>query len=174
AVKAIVHYNIPLMLWSAPIYPYGGVPVFEDILGVDLSINHVTNRGGPWGVVASHHGALVLVRLFAIACLWGHLLFFNQIKFRQIPLVMIIAGAMGNVLDSFLYGHVIDMIHFVFWGYSFPVFNVADALICVGVGSLMLHACIQKWKLKKEKPLSLEEPAIEQSPFDRLGPYGHE
>ena len=132
-------------MWSAPIYPYGGLPVFENLLGIDLSIAHVTNRGGPWGIVSSHHTHLLLVRIFAILCLIVHLLVFNEKKTREIPLALVISGAIGNVLDSFFYGHVIDMIHFVFWGYSFPVFNIADSLICSGVGFLLLHACIEKY-----------------------------
>ena len=164
--KALTHANVALMMWSAPIYPYGGIPVFENILGIDLSINHVTNRGGPWGIVASHHTTLVALRIFAIFCLCGHLVFFNQIKFRQVPLCMIIAGALGNVIDSFLYGHVIDMIHFMLWGYSFPVFNFADASICIGIGLLLIHACVQKWKPKGYSSI--------ESPMDIMSPYGHE
>lgn len=147
--KYLIHQHVSLTMWSAPIYPYGGIPVFENILGVDLTIAHVTNRGGPWGVVASHHSHLVFFRIFAIVCLIGHLLFFNEKKLREIPLCLVIAGAIGNVIDSFLYGHVIDMIHFVLWGYSFPVFNVADALICCGVAFLLIHACIEKYKENK-------------------------
>jgi len=87
--------------------------------------------------------------MIAIVCIAIHLLYFNEIKFRQVPLTMIIAGAVGNVVDSFVYGHVIDMVHFVFWGYSFPVFNVADSCIFLGVVSMMVEACVQKIKSKK-------------------------
>lgn len=150
--KYLVNQNIPLTMWSAPLYPYGGVPVFENILGVDLSINHITNRGGPWGVVSSHHTSLLVLRIFAIFCISIHLLFFNQIKFREIPLCMVISGAFGNVLDSFFYGHVIDMIHFAFWGYSFAVFNVADASISIGVMLMLIQACFQKWRFSRKQP----------------------
>jgi signal peptidase II len=159
--KALVHEYIPLSMWSAPIYPYGGVPVFENFFGVDLCLAHVTNRGGPWGVVSSHHGSLVALRVFAIVCLLGHLIFFNEKKIRQIPLALVIGGAIGNVVDSFLYGHVIDMIHFVFWGHSFAVFNLADACISCAVGFLLAQACFEKWKSarplqKQEEPYSFD------------------
>jgi signal peptidase II len=51
--------------------------------------------------------------------------------------MLIIAGGIGNILDYFIYGHVVDMFHFILWGYSFPVFNVADASIFMGIVSLL-------------------------------------
>jgi len=53
------------------------------------------------------------------------------------PFALILTGAVGNVLDYFVYGHVIDMLHFVLWTYDFPVFNIADSLITLGVAGLM-------------------------------------
>lgn len=149
ATKYLTQRYIPLMKWSAFDYPYGGIPVFKDFLGIDLSINHVINRGGPWGVISSYHSFLLVMRIIAVVCLTVHLLFFNEVKFRQMPLLLIIAGAVGNILDSFFYGHVVDMIHFVFWDYSFPLFNVADASICFGVGLIVLQAFLTKVKSNK-------------------------
>jgi signal peptidase II len=45
---------------------------------------------------------------------------------------MIVAGAIGNIVDRFIYGHVIDYILFYTETWSFAVFNLADALISVG------------------------------------------
>jgi signal peptidase II len=161
--KFIVQECIPRTMWSAPIYPYGGVGVFENFCGVDLCLAHVTNRGGPWGIVSSHHGSLVLLRIFAIGCLVGHLLFFNEKKIRQIPLALIIAGALGNVLDSFFYGHVIDMVHFVFWGHSFAVFNLADACISCSVAFLLVQACLEKWRSSKTISIAQEPYSYDSS-----------
>lgn len=156
--KLLTYKYIPMMQWVNFEYPYGGIPVFKNFLGIDLSINHVINTGGPWGIVSSHHAFLLVVRFIALTCLCVHLLFFNEMKPRQLPLTFIISGALGNILDSFFYGHVIDMIHFVFWDYSFPVFNVADACICLGVGLIILHAVVTKFKMKKSSPV-LNPPA---------------
>jgi len=53
---------------------------------------------------------------------------------RKICLVMILAGASGNLIDRIRYGAVIDYIDFQVW----PVFNFADMLICTGFGALVL------------------------------------
>lgn len=73
-----------------------------------------------------------------IAGLCVYLFCFNRDSSWQIPLILIIAGAVGNVADFFLYGHVVDMLHFVFWGYDFPIFNVADSAISIGIGLLFV------------------------------------
>ena len=49
------------------------------------------------------------------------------------PLVLLITGALGNIKDYFLYGHVIDMSHFTFREVDFPVFNVADSAVTVAI-----------------------------------------
>ena len=48
-------------------------------------------------------------------------------------MTLILAGAISNVIDTFVYGHVVDMIHFTFWGYDYAVFNLADSAVCLGV-----------------------------------------
>ena len=53
---------------------------------------------------------------------------------RKYCLVMILAGAIGNLIDRVRYGAVIDYIDFRIW----PVFNFADTLICTGFGALIL------------------------------------
>lgn len=54
---------------------------------------------------------------------------------------LVIGGALGNLSDRVLRGHVIDFIHVEHW----PVFNVADVAICVGVGLLMIA-----WRRRRE------------------------
>jgi signal peptidase II len=81
---------------------------------------------------------LLYVRMALIAWLLIYAVFFNQHRSWQIPITLIVAGAVGNVVDYFLYGHVVDMLHFVLWGYDFPVFNLADSAIFIGVTSLIV------------------------------------
>lgn len=54
-------------------------------------------------------------------------------------LALIMGGAIGNVIDRVLYGHVIDFLdfHLNSWGH-FPAFNVADSAICIGAGLFIL------------------------------------
>ncbi|HEY5800102.1 MAG TPA: signal peptidase II [Burkholderiaceae bacterium] len=47
-------------------------------------------------------------------------------------LALILGGAIGNVIDRLLYGHVIDFLDFYIGSWHWPAFNVADSAICVG------------------------------------------
>ena len=68
-----------------------------------------------------------------VVALINFLIFFNKNKKFTFPLALIAVGATGNILDYYLYGHVIDMFNFDFWGYNYPVFNVADSAIFIGI-----------------------------------------
>ena len=65
--------------------------------------------------------------------------------FTLLPLILVLAGAVGNAWDRVRYGYVIDFIHFhIQDSFSWPVFNIADVLIAVGVGLLILQSFTQK------------------------------
>ena len=47
-------------------------------------------------------------------------------------LSFILGGALGNLIDRALYGHVIDFIDVYYQNYHWPIFNLADSVICIG------------------------------------------
>ncbi|KIC74536.1 Lipoprotein signal peptidase [Neochlamydia sp. TUME1] len=144
--KYLTHYYLPisnhLFLW----YPYGGIGLFKNFLGVEFSINHAINHGAAWGMFAELKDFLLVLRLFMMGGLIGYFLFYNRNKSWRLPLLLIMVGAAGNIIDTFVYGHVIDMFHFVLWGYDFPVFNVADSCITLGVAWLLISSLFEKEK----------------------------
>jgi signal peptidase II len=145
-----VQADLPLIAKSPPWYPYGGVGVFKDLFGVEFALVHETNKGAAWGAFADFQPYLMVVRIVLIALLLGYLLFFNRQKALLFPLTLIVAGAIGNVLDFFIYGHVIDMFQFILWGYHFPVFNVADMSIFFGVCWILLKTLFFETKASPE------------------------
>jgi signal peptidase II len=75
------------------------------------------------------------VALAAVICGWLlRLLARHQHEFLQ-PLAfsLIIGGAIGNVIDRFVFGAVVDFLYFHIGRYGWPAFNVADSAICVGL-----------------------------------------
>jgi len=109
------------------------IPVFYNFLGIDFLISLAINRGAAWGFFADFQFFLVVVRLLAILGMFIYLFFINQNRYVILPLLLIIAGATGNIVDFFLYGFVVDFLHFNLWGYHFPIFNFADTYITIGV-----------------------------------------
>lgn len=118
--------------------------LFTGLFGVDLQITHVVNTGAAWGVFSDFPRLLVLFRIGLISALLVYLLAYNRHTSWGMPLACIISGAIGNVFDYFHYGYVVDMIQFCFWGYDYPVFNVADSAVCLGSLRLLYLAYTEK------------------------------
>ena len=119
--------------WVPPLsfgwYPFGGIGIFS-AGGITFSLNYIVNTGAAWGAFPGHSGLLFALRAGIIVAL---VLFAP----KRFPIWLVITGAIGNVIDYCLYGHVIDFLHFTFWGYSFPIFNIADSCITTGILALL-------------------------------------
>jgi signal peptidase II len=131
--KYYTYLFIPKMSYLHPFYPYGGIGIFRDFFGVTFSINYIQNVGAAWGLFSSFPHLLFAIRIVIVVGLLVYIFFFNSHKKRDLPLFFIFTGALGNIMDTILYGHVVDMIHFTFGHYSFPVFNLADMMISLGI-----------------------------------------
>lgn len=149
-LKAYIHRHIPTIQSSFPIYPYGGIGIFQNWHGIQGSIVHVMNKGAAWGMFATLQNYLLYVRIAIIGGLIAYLFFTPTSTYRKFCLTLITAGALGNVLDYFIYGHVIDMFYFIFWGYSYPVFNLADSAICIGIILMLGNALFSRFKSSRQ------------------------
>jgi signal peptidase II len=69
-------------------------------------------------------------------------------RFAHTGFAMIVAGAIGNLLDRFLYGHVIDYVLFHTGSWSFAVFNLADSFISVGAALVILDEFLRSRKAR--------------------------
>jgi len=104
-----------------------------------LTLSH--NTGAAWSIL---EGQSMLFIVFAIAAT-GYIIYYLNThktinKWMKLSLIMIAAGAIGNVIDRIIYGYVIDFLDFYIFGYDFPVFNFADS--CITVGMFILALCI--------------------------------
>jgi signal peptidase II len=120
------------------------IPVFTNFAGIDFFISLAYNKGAAWGVLANFQTPLLVLRILIILGIFIYLFFLNHNRIVDLPLVFIIAGAIGNVIDFFLYGFVVDFLRFNLWGYHFPIFNFADSWITIGVVWLLLAGIISK------------------------------
>lgn len=146
ASKIITSKYLPLMGYDDLWYPFGGIPVFSNFLGIQFSIVHAINKGAAWGIFADYQTSLLYFRIILIFTTLIYAVYFNKNSQYNIPLTLILTGATCNVLDYFIYGHVVDMFYFIFWGFSYPVFNIADILIFIGIFWLVLFTNPHKLK----------------------------
>jgi signal peptidase II len=142
--KALVLKWVPPL--NGSVYPFGGIGLFENFYGMNFSLNFVVNTGVAWGVFPNHYFLLLSLRLCVIAAMLGYLLFFRSSASSRTGLWLIVAGALGNIIDMFCYGHVIDFFHWQICGWSFPIFNIADSCITCGVFLVLLWPSRNKHK----------------------------
>lgn len=128
------------------------IPVFQNFLGITFEISLALNRGAAWGMLADFQTVLLILRIAAICGIVAFLIFRKRSQ-TMLPFVLILAGAIGNVIDSFYYGYVIDFLHFSFGSYHFAIFNFADSYITIGVVLLFLSNLITKNKDARKKNL---------------------
>lgn len=123
-VKYLVVQNIPLYT-HVPFLPYV------------LDLTYVQNTGAAFSFLSEHTWLLTLISAVMSVVLtlavWKK--FFSH-PFGRTALTLVLAGAVGNLIDRALLGYVVDMFNVLFM--DFAVFNVAD--ICVVVGGFAAAA----------------------------------
>jgi len=95
-----------------------------------VTLTHITNTGASFGLFPGTNAiftAVAVVIIIAILLYYRH--FPASQRLVRVSLGMQLGGALGNLLDRLFRGHVVDFIDFHFW----PVFNVADSSIVIGV-----------------------------------------
>jgi len=105
-----------------------------------LALYRTYNLGVAFSMLSGMDGWLIVgMRLVIVAfVIW---LWRRSAKDRwlaHLGFALIIAGALGNLVDRFLYGHVIDYILFHTDTWSFAVFNLADSFISLGAAAVIL------------------------------------
>lgn len=112
-----------------------------------FQFHYVENRGAAFGILEHQIIFFVIITLLIIA-----FIFFYIIKhgddlsvFSKLSFSLLIAGAIGNLIDRIRLGYVVDFISVRLFGtYDFPVFNIADIAIVLGTISIMLLIVFNK------------------------------
>jgi len=104
-----------------------------------LFLTYVQNRRGAFGLFGSSPYVLVGMALCVLAVFFFA---FRDVAARsllvQVAFGAIVGGAIGNIVDRFHHGYVVDFIDLRWW----PVFNVADSCITTGVGLLIVTSLL--------------------------------
>ncbi len=108
-----------------------------ELIGMGIfDIHHVHNTGAAFGIMPSSSHLFISIALIVLT-----LVTVSYSRIRQadvltvISIAMISGGTLGNLIDRMRLGYVVDFIDFRWW----PVFNIADSAICVGVAILALR-----------------------------------
>ena len=106
------------------------------LIGEYIRLTYVENRGAAFGVLQDQTAFFILVGLVVISVIVASYRYIPEPSWLlNVCLGLQMGGAVGNLIDRIQVGYVVDFIDLTFW----PVFNVADSAICVGVAGSGLH-----------------------------------
>jgi len=128
-------------LWVA-----GRMDLFESIPIVPgfFSITYVRNPGAAFGMFSEAHGLLrmgFLVSVSLVAVVMLSVFFLKSPhaeRVSRVAAVLVMGGALGNLIDRVRFGEVIDFLDLFVGRLHWPAFNVADSAISIGVALLVL------------------------------------
>lgn len=114
---------------SVPLLPFLSLTmVWNTGISMGLSLGDAL---GKWGIIIMTAGVSLWLTLWLAR---------TQRQLEAFALSLIISGALGNLIDRFVHGAVVDFIHLHAFGYNFYVFNIADSAITIGVAILLIDS----------------------------------
>jgi signal peptidase II len=109
-----------------------------------VNITLVYNTGAAFSFLSQASGwqrwffSLLAVAVSVLIVLWMRRLR-PQEQWTAAGLAMVLGGALGNLIDRLIHGHVIDFIDLYYHGLHWPTFNIADSAITLGAAVLIVH-----------------------------------
>lgn len=104
-------------------------------------ISLVKNTGGAFSIFTGSTFLLIVISFLILLGIFVYI-YRNNIR-NRISLIgfgLLIGGAMGNLFDRIFYGYVIDYLDFKVFGYGYPIFNLADSFVVIGVILLLFFS----------------------------------
>lgn len=99
-----------------------------------FSITYTKNDGGAWSILSGNRILFIAVALLCLIFIYEYFLKGKTFScFEIVMYSLLIGGILGNLMDRIFYGYVIDYLSFIIFSYPFPVFNLADTCIVIGV-----------------------------------------
>ena len=99
-----------------------------------FSITYTHNYGGALSLFSD---STILITVISIIVIIGIIIYLSKKKINNkiesLGYAFLLGGAIGNLIDRIIYGYVIDFLDFNIFGYNFPIFNIADMGIVIGI-----------------------------------------
>ena len=105
-------------------------------------LTYIHNEGAAFGILEHNILFLVIVSIIFLALAIYYIEKNKNSKIEELSYSLILGGVCGNLIDRIFRGYVIDFLDFKLFGYDYPVFNMADSFIVIGVIILII------WNIK--------------------------
>ena len=113
---------------------YMGVGDYFVVIRDFFLLRYIRNTGAAWGFFSNGTMFLIIISLIFLYFLIKYVTEERHFtKFSVLSYGLVFGGLIGNLIDRLFRGYVVDFFSFNIFGYDFPIFNVADIFIVVGV-----------------------------------------
>ncbi|MBO1299380.1 MULTISPECIES: signal peptidase II [unclassified Enterococcus] len=115
-----------------------------------LSLNHIRNFGAAWSLLEGKMWFFTVVTIVAVVVVLTLMIKNrnNGSRWFMVGLTLILAGAIGNFIDRVRLGYVVDMFQTDFM--NFPIFNVADVSLVIGVICVLIYIILDEKEQRKK------------------------
>lgn len=121
-----------------------------DIIDNFFSLTYVLNDGAAFSLFASRTYLLMLIALVCLLFIIYELKNNLWDKILSIGYSLVLAGLLGNFIDRLIDGYVVDYLSFKIFSFNYPVFNLADILIVVGIIIVLIKELLNERGRKNE------------------------
>ncbi|MNK60739.1 Lipoprotein signal peptidase [compost metagenome] len=122
------------------------------VIGDFFVITSHRNTGAAFGILENKRWFFIVITVIVVLAIVWYLQRIKNSSNKLLPtaLALVLGGAIGNFLDRALTGEVVDFLMLNFGSYTFPIFNIADSCIVVGVALIVLDSFLDMGRQKKK------------------------
>ncbi|WP_455682113.1 signal peptidase II [Thomasclavelia sp.] len=117
----------------------------QEIIDNLFYFTYAHNTGVAWGMLAGHLWLFIIVALVSAVLM---IVFFKRTRKEEVltrfGLVLTFAGMIGNLIDRMVLGYVRDFIDVIILNYNFPIFNIADMAVVIGVALIIIEIIFEE------------------------------
>lgn len=103
-----------------------------------FNLTYVNNYGAAWSILSNKNTLLIMISLISLVVIYRFMYVFNKNKRNNIAFGLLFGGIAGNLIDRWLLGYVRDFFDFKIFNYNYPIFNIADCAVVIGVILLII------------------------------------
>ena len=118
---------------------FESIPIINNF----FKVTFMKNTGAAFSFLEGNVPLIIIVTSIIIIFILRYIKSTTPKRQEKIFYSLIIGGAFGNLIDRIVHGYVIDFLDFNLFGYNYPVFNIADISIVVGIFSLIILSIIE-------------------------------
>ncbi|MDR7074493.1 signal peptidase II [Fictibacillus barbaricus] len=118
------------------------IPVIDEV----FYITSHRNRGAAFGILQDQRYFFIIITLAVVGAVVYYMQRHASDKLLKFALALVLGGAIGNFSDRLIRGEVVDFLNVYIGNYDFPIFNVADSALVIGVGLIFIQSFMESSK----------------------------